>query len=194
MISDSFQYRAVLSSHGSSNVRPMQKKRSAQKRQATLSALAQLQREKRTITKGAVARQAGVSLVFLRSYPDLVQAIEEAARTREATASPTSPGSFARDQVIAALRRRLGDMKQQLAAKDRELRGKQREIDRLYGKLAAASPLTDAELRRTLTDALDRLAQCEMNTSRDELGGGPGALSEVCSLQARHDRGEIRES
>jgi len=50
-------------------------------------------------------------------------------------------------------------MKQQLAAKDRELHGKQREIDRLYGKLAAASPLTDVELRRILTDALDRLAQ-----------------------------------
>jgi hypothetical protein len=141
------------------------KRRSEQKRQAALSVLARLQSEQRTITKAAVARQAGVSLVFLRSHPDLVQAIEEAARTREATASPTSPGSFARDQVIAALRRRLGDMKQQLAAKDRELRGKQREIDRLYGKLAAASPLTDAELRRTPTSALDRLAQCEMNTA-----------------------------
>jgi hypothetical protein len=58
------------------------KKRSEQKRQATLIALAQLQREKRTITKAAVARQAGVSLVFLRSHPDLVQAIGEAARMR----------------------------------------------------------------------------------------------------------------
>src|SRR6266704_2020948 len=45
------------------------KKRSEQKRQAVLIALAQLQREKRTITKAAVARQAGVSLVFLRSPP-----------------------------------------------------------------------------------------------------------------------------
>src|SRR5712691_2317783 len=35
------------------------KKRSEQKRLATLTALAQLQREKRTITKAAVARQAG---------------------------------------------------------------------------------------------------------------------------------------
>ncbi len=86
-------------------------KRSAQKRQAALTALAQLQREKRTITKAAVARQAGVSLVFLRSHPDLVQAIEEAARTREAIASPTLPGSSAKDQVIAALRRRLDEMR-----------------------------------------------------------------------------------
>jgi uncharacterized coiled-coil protein SlyX len=61
--------------------------------------------------------------------------------------------------VIAALRRRLDEMKQQLAAKARELHEKQREIDRLYGKLAAASPLTYAELRRILTDTLDRLAQ-----------------------------------
>jgi hypothetical protein len=135
------------------------KKRSEQKRQATLLAVAQLQREKRTITKAAVARQAGVSLMFLRSHPDLVQAIEEAARTRAITASPALPGSSAQDQVIAALRRRLDEMKQQLAAKDRELREKQREIDRLYGKLAAASPLTDADLRQTLLDALQRLQQ-----------------------------------
>jgi hypothetical protein len=50
-------------------------------------------------------------------------------------------------------------MKQQLAAKDQELRGKQREIDRLYGKLAAASPMTDAELRSALAEASGRLAQ-----------------------------------
>ncbi|EFH80518.1 hypothetical protein [Ktedonobacter racemifer] len=48
-----------------------------------------------------------------------------------------------------------------LAEKDAELRQKQREIDRLYGKLAAASPLTDAELRQTLAKALQRLAQEE---------------------------------
>ncbi len=138
------------------------KKRSEQKRQATLSALAQLQREKRTITKAAVARQAGVSLVFLRSHPDLVQAVEGAARARSALVSSVSPGSSASDQVIGALRRRLDEMKQQLAAKDRELRGKQREIDRLYGKLAAASPLTDAELRSAFASALKRLAQQEM--------------------------------
>lgn len=114
--------------------------------------------------KAAVARRAGVLLVFLRSHPDLVQAIEEAARTREATASPAPPGSSAKDQVIAALRRRLDEMKQQLAAKDRELRGKQREIDRLYGKLAAASPLTDAELRIAFADVLDRLGQLEVQT------------------------------
>ncbi|HEY7416122.1 MAG TPA: hypothetical protein VH593_13090 [Ktedonobacteraceae bacterium] len=62
----------------------------------------------------------------------------------------------AKDLVIAVLRCRLDEMKQQLTAKDQELRGKQREIDLLYGKLAAASPLTDEELRRTLAAALDR--------------------------------------
>jgi chromosome segregation ATPase len=120
------------------------KKRSEQKRQATLAALTQLQREKRSITKAAVARQAGVSLVFLRSHPDLMQAVEEAARARPVSTSPVPPSDKAKDQVIAALRRRLDEMKQQLAAKDQELRGKQREIDRLYGKLAAASPLPNA--------------------------------------------------
>ena len=63
--------------------------------------------------------------------------------------------------MIAALRRRLDEMKQQLAVKDHERRGKQREIERLYGKLAAASPLTDAELRHAQALALDRLTQQE---------------------------------
>jgi hypothetical protein len=45
-------------------------------------------------------------------------------------------------------------MKQQLVAKDRQLREKQHEIDRLYGKLTAASPLTDNELRQALLDVL----------------------------------------
>ncbi|HEV2660604.1 MAG TPA: hypothetical protein VGU68_08360 [Ktedonobacteraceae bacterium] len=137
------------------------KTRSEQKRQATLSALAQLQREQRIITKAAVARQAGVSLVFLRSHPDLVQVVEEAASTRSALVSSVSPGSSTSDQVVAALRRRLDEMKQQLAAKDQELRRKQREIDRLYGKLAAASPLTDAEMHHAFVETLDRLAQQE---------------------------------
>jgi len=49
-------------------------------------------------------------------------------------------------------------MKQTIAARDAELREKQRELDRLYGKLAAASPLTDPDLRHALTEALERLA------------------------------------
>src|SRR5260221_4541645 len=69
------------------------------------------QGEKRTITKAAVARQAGVSLVFLRSHSDLVQAIEEAARPRSTSALPAVPGSSAKDQAIAAMRRRLDDQR-----------------------------------------------------------------------------------
>jgi hypothetical protein len=98
-----------------------------------------------------------------------VQTIDEATRTRSAPALPVPPSDNAKDQVIGALRRRLDEMKQQLAAKDRELRGKQREIDRLYGKLAAASPLTDAELRRTFASALERLAQYEMDTAEERV-------------------------
>jgi len=66
-----------------------------------------------------------------------------------------------KDQVIAALRRQLDEIKQQLVAEDQELRGKQREIDRLYGKLAAGSPLIDEELRQRLQSALTRLARTE---------------------------------
>jgi hypothetical protein len=131
--------------------------KSEQKRQAALVAIQELKLEKHPITRSAVARRAGVSVVFLRSHQDLLQAIEEAEQRRRLT--PSESGSDkAKDQVIAALRRRLDEMKQQLAAKDQQLRGKQREIDRLYGKLAAASPITDTELRSALAEALDRLA------------------------------------
>jgi len=122
--------------------------KSQQKRQAAFVAIQDLQQEHRAVTRTAVARRAAVSVVFLRSHPDLLQAIEEAEQ-RHRLAPPESAADKAKDQVIAALRRRLEEMKQQLAAKDQELRGKQREIDRLYGKLAKASPLSDAELRQT---------------------------------------------
>ena len=122
--------------------------KSQQKRQAALRAIQDLQQEQYPVTRSAVARRAGVSVVFLRSHPDLLQALEEAEQ-RHRLVPPENTADKAKDQVIAALRRRLEEMKQQLAAKDQELRGKQREIDLLYGKLAAASPLTDAERRQT---------------------------------------------
>lgn len=130
--------------------------KSEQKRQATLAAIQELKLENHPVTRSAVARRAGVSVVFLRSHPDLLQAISEAEQ-RHRLVPPESATDQAKNQVIAALRRRLDEMKQQLMAKDQQLRGKQREIDLLYGKLAAASSLTDAELRRALADALDRL-------------------------------------
>ncbi len=137
------------------------KARSEQKRQTTLDALARLKLEQRGITKAAVARRAGVSVVFLRSHPDLVQAIEEAEHDLLTSPPPVARADKAKDQVIAALRRREGEMKQTIVARDAELREKQRELDRLYGKLAAASPLTDPELRRALTEAQERLRQAE---------------------------------
>jgi hypothetical protein len=132
--------------------------KSEQKRQATLNAIQDLQQEQRPVTRTTVARRAGVSVVFLRSHPDLLPAIEEREQWYRLT-SPESAAEKAKDQVIAALRRRLDEMKQQLAAKGQELRGKQQEVDRLYGKLAAASPLTDAEMQRALAEALARLAR-----------------------------------
>ena len=73
----------------------------------------------------------------------------------------TSSPDRTKDQVIAALRRRLDEMKQALGKKDAELQQKQREIDQLYGKLAAGSVLAEPELRSALAAALQRLALCE---------------------------------
>ena len=111
--------------------------KSQQKRRAALVAIQELKLEKHPITRSAVARRAGVSVVFLRSHPDLLQAIEEAEQ-RHRLAPPEDATDKAKDQVIAALRRRLEELKQTAAAKDAELRLKQREIDTLYGKLAAS--------------------------------------------------------
>jgi len=134
--------------------------KSEQKRRTAFEAITLLQQEGTLVTKAAVAKRAGVSVVFLRSHPDLLQAIEEAEQRRLHTPTPSSPDR-AKDQVIAALRRRLDEMKQTLGKKDAEIRQKQREIDRLYGKLAAGSVLTDPELRCALTAALKRLAEQE---------------------------------
>jgi len=123
-------------------------------------ALALLQQEGKVVTKAAIARRAGVSVVFLRSHPDLVQVIEEAEQRRLHDPAMSSPDRT-KDQIIAALRRRLDEMKQALGKKDVEFHQKQREIDRLYGKLAAGSNLTDPELRSTLASVLQRLAAQE---------------------------------
>ncbi|WP_201391435.1 DUF6262 family protein [Ktedonobacter sp. SOSP1-85] len=125
--------------HGVTNTEQCRKNaqaKSQQKRQTALAAIQALQQEKHPVTRSAVARRAGVSVVFLRNHPDLLQAIEEAEQ-RHRLAPPESAASSAKDQVIAALRRRLEELKQTVAAKDEELRLKQREIDVLYGKLAA---------------------------------------------------------
>jgi hypothetical protein len=131
--------------------------KSAQKRRMAFAAIRDLQQEKLPVTRAAVCRRAGVSVVFLRSHPDLLEAIEEAGQ--HSRLAPTEhTADKAKDLVIAALRRRLDELKQMMATRDAELRQKQREIDRLYGKLAAGSPLTDAELRQQLQEALTRLA------------------------------------
>ena len=54
--------------------------KSEQKRQAALRAIQDLQKENRPVTRAAVSRRAGVSVVFLRSHPDLLQTSEEAEK------------------------------------------------------------------------------------------------------------------
>jgi hypothetical protein len=141
--------------------------KSERKRQMAFEALVLLQREGKSVTKAAVAKRAGVSTVFLRSHPDLMQAIEEAEQRRLHDPTIPSPDRV-KDQVIAALRRRLEEMKQALGKKDAELRQKQHEIDQLYGKLAAGSQLADPELRCALAAALERLAALEGKEQQED--------------------------
>lgn len=134
--------------------------KSEQKRRTAFAALGLLQQEGKSVTKAAVAKRAGVSVVFLRSHHDLIQAIEEAEQKRLHDPSTPLPDRT-KDQVIAALRRRLEEMKQTVAAKDTELRQKQHEIDQLYGKLAAGSKLSEPELSQKLQEALARVMASE---------------------------------
>src|SRR5258708_7320231 len=76
--------------------------KSEQKRQAVRDALAHLVQEQQSITKAAVARRAGVSLVFLRSHTDLVQAIDEAMHAHVVSPPSGVVGQPAKDQMIAA--------------------------------------------------------------------------------------------
>ena len=131
-------------------------RKSEEKRRAAFGAVLALQREQRPITKAAIARQAGVSVVFLRRHPDLLLAIDEAAQVPPLLPPTASFGDKAKDQMIAALRRRLEEMKRALATKEAELRQKQREIDRLYGKLASGETLTEVELRQKLEEIQTR--------------------------------------
>lgn len=135
-------------------------------------AIRELQQEKHSVTRSSVAKRAGVSVVFLRSHPDILQAIEDAGKQYRLTPQE-SPADKTKDQVIAALRRRLDEMKQALVKKDAEIRQKQREIDQLYGKLARGSTLTDQELRSALTTTLERLALCAECEVTQDMNKGP---------------------
>src|SRR6266568_5615158 len=91
--------------------------KSEQKRQVTFTAIRELQQEKHPVTRSAVARRAGVSVAFLRSHPDLLQAIENAGQQYRLT-PPESAADKGKDKVIAALRRRLDELKQTVTTKD----------------------------------------------------------------------------
>ncbi len=123
--------------------------KSDRKRQAAFRAIAQLADATpgRPITQAAVARRAGVSTVFIRSHPDVIQAIDEAEKARTAGLVPVDPDTTARDVLLGSLRRRIDVLSREVDAKNAIIRQKQREIDVLYGKLAARSPLADPDRR-----------------------------------------------
>jgi hypothetical protein len=63
-------------------------------------------------------------------------------------------------------------MKQTIGKKEAELRQKQRAIDRIYGKLAAGSLLTDPELGGALTEAFARIVALEEQSASRERDDG----------------------
>ncbi len=137
--------------------------KSDRKRQSAFRAIAQLADAPpgHPITQAAVARRAEVSTVFIRSHPDVVQAIDEAEKARTAGLVRVDPDTTARDVLLGSLRRRINALARELDAKNATIRQKQREIDALYGKLAAKSTLADPDLRRLYQEALARARMLE---------------------------------
>jgi hypothetical protein len=99
--------------------------------------------------------------VFIRSHPDVVQAIDEAEKARTAGLVRVDPDTTARDVLLGSLRRRIDALARELDAKNATIRQKQREIDALYGKLAAKSTLADPDLRQLYQEALARARMLE---------------------------------
>jgi len=137
--------------------------KSDRKRQAAFRAIAQLADATpgHPITQAAVARRAEVSTVFIRSHPAVVQAIDEAEKARTAGLVRVDPDTTARDVLLGSLRRRIDALARELDAKNATIRQKQREIDALYGTLAAKSTLADPDLRRLYQEALARARMLE---------------------------------
>ncbi len=71
------------------------------------------------------------------------------------------PDARARDTIIASLRRRVAAFKEEIETKNAIIRQKQREIDQLYGNLAAKSTLADPELRQLYQGAMEWVRRVE---------------------------------
>lgn len=99
--------------------------------------------------------------MFIRSHPDVIQAINEAEKARTVGLVPVDPDTTARDVLLGSLRRRIDVLSRELDAKNAIIRQKQREIDALYGKLAARSTLADPDLRQLYEEALARARMLE---------------------------------
>jgi hypothetical protein len=134
--------------------------KSEKKRQQTLSALVALQRERKPISELTVAKRAGVSRPFLRKHEDLRQRIAEAGRNPSETVNSAS-SEAPKLAVLEAIRRRLVEMKSTLAAKEVEIRQKNMDISRLFGKLASRSEMSEAEVVQTLEELTRRLRGLE---------------------------------
>ena len=111
--------------------------KSDRKRQDVLEAISLLQQQQVPVTKSSVAKQAGVSYPFLSKHADLLQAIENAGSLDRDQRLSRAVEHAGKDQVIAALQRRLDKLQQQVHEKEAEIQQQKREIAQLYGKLAS---------------------------------------------------------
>jgi hypothetical protein len=137
------------------------REKSQKKRQQTLVALGELQKERKPISLVTVAKRARVSLPFLRNHPDLVQRIEEAARSQDTATHQDDREAQVTNQVLSAMRRRLEEMKGIIAKREAELRQRDGEIAILFGKLASRSALSEAEIREMMDGFTRRLYSSE---------------------------------
>lgn len=121
-------------------------------RQRTVDALSKLTQQGKPISMAAVAREAGVSTVYLYQHPDLRQQIQtlQAQQQQESKrAQPQAASVQSQGAIISTLRQEIHRLRQE----NQELKT---QVERVYGRLALFSQLQDDNQRlQTL------LSQCQ---------------------------------
>ncbi len=130
---------------------------SADKRAAVLSALDDLTREDRHVTRRAVIARAGVHRNFLQRHKDLAERIDDVARgqqsgRRRAPADRVTPESL-RTELATAKHR------------NRELNNRVQALERRLGNHGATLGPSVIESHPIVLDLRARLARCEVELS-----------------------------
>lgn len=160
-------------------------------RQKTVDALAKLTQQGKPISMAAVAREAGVSTVYLYQQPDLRQQIQtlqaqqqqEPKRTQPQAASVQSQGA-----IISTLRQEIHRLRQE----NQELKT---QVELVYGRLALFSQLQEDNQRlQTLLSQCQQQQQLQLAPLDSAQRVPVNALPTSSQLQPKQTTSAISEA